>query len=332
MVTVFPPENYRPTPTNALLANALDLTAPASDILLKNRKSAWVQLTGHPGFFAPASAVTVWKRQVEGGSAEKTFYRALQHDHIKAFLPKFYREIHFNNDFFIEIEDLLQNFDNPSVMDIKMGTRTFLESEVENSRMREDLYKKMVAIDVNAPSADEHQLGAVTKLKYMQFRENQSSSTNLGFRIEALKMAYQAPQLDWKKTKTDKQVAEVLSTFVGHSTSLCRSFINHLHTLTRHLDSSKFFKTHEIIGSSLLLMHDRSGATGTWMIDFSKTLPLPSPIKKITHRLPWQPGNHEDGYLLGLDNLISLLTTMSSTTSMPSSPLGNERSLKLNHS
>ena len=29
--------------------NALDLTAPASDALLKNRKNAWVQLAGHPG-------------------------------------------------------------------------------------------------------------------------------------------------------------------------------------------------------------------------------------------------------------------------------------------
>ena len=29
--------------------NALDLTAPASSALLKNRKNAWVQLAGHPG-------------------------------------------------------------------------------------------------------------------------------------------------------------------------------------------------------------------------------------------------------------------------------------------
>ena len=29
--------------------NALDLTVPASDALLKNRKNAWVQLAGHPG-------------------------------------------------------------------------------------------------------------------------------------------------------------------------------------------------------------------------------------------------------------------------------------------
>ena len=40
------------------------------------------------------------------------------------------------------------------------------------------------------------------------------------------------------------------------------------------------------------------------MIDFGKTrlLPCSSPI---THDKPWIRGTHEDGYLIGLDNLIS---------------------------
>ena len=64
--------------------------------------------------------------------------------------------------------------------------------------------------------------------------------------------------------------------------------------------------TVQLVGSSLLLMHDNSGATGVWMIDFTKTFSLPPPIKKLTHRLPWKFGNHEDGYLFGLDNLITV--------------------------
>lgn len=32
-----------------LLQNALDLTAPASNVLLKNRLNNWVQLSGHEG-------------------------------------------------------------------------------------------------------------------------------------------------------------------------------------------------------------------------------------------------------------------------------------------
>jgi hypothetical protein len=39
------------------------------------------------------------------------------------------------------------------------------------------------------------------------------------------------------------------------------------------------------------------------MIDFGKTRPLPSSIQ-ITHEQAWTRGSHEDGYLIGLDNLI----------------------------
>lgn len=42
------------------------------------------------------------------------------------------------------------------------------------------------------------------------------------------------------------------------------------------------------------------------MIDFAKTFPLPANIH-ITHDKPWQSGNHEDGYLIGVKNLIGML-------------------------
>ena len=41
------------------------------------------------------------------------------------------------------------------------------------------------------------------------------------------------------------------------------------------------------------------------MIDFGKTRLLPSDIC-ITHSKSWIRGTHEDGYLIGLDNLILL--------------------------
>ena len=46
----------------------------------------------------------------------------------------------------------------------------------------------MVAVDPLAPTAEEHKNKAVTKLRYMQFREQQSSTCSQGFRMEAMKV------------------------------------------------------------------------------------------------------------------------------------------------
>lgn len=41
------------------------------------------------------------------------------------------------------------------------------------------------------------------------------------------------------------------------------------------------------------------------MIDFAKTVSLPSGAS-ITHMNEWTVGNHEDGYLIGINNLIQI--------------------------
>lgn len=62
----------------------------------------------------------------------------------------------------------------------------------------------------------------------------------------------------------------------------------------------------QVVGSSLLFVHDHTGLAKVWMIDFGKTVTLPD-HQTLSHRLPWAEGNREDGYLWGLDNLIHLL-------------------------
>lgn len=49
---------------------------------------------------------------------------------------------------------------------------------------------QMIKVDASAPTPEEHEAKAVTKLRYMDFRDNMSSSRSLGFRIEALKVNY----------------------------------------------------------------------------------------------------------------------------------------------
>lgn len=70
------------------------------------------------------------------------------------------------------------------------------------------------------------------------------------------------------------------------------------------LECSDFFNSHEVIGSSLLFVHDHTQAS-IWMIDFAKTVILPNNVH-IDHSSAWSVGNHEDGYLIGINNMISI--------------------------
>lgn len=86
--------------------------------------------------------------------------------------------------------------------------------------------------------------------------------------------------------------------------SLQPKYIQRLKAIRATLQRSDFFQTHEVIGSSLLFVHDRNQAS-IWMIDFAKTVSLPMGAN-ITHINEWIVGNHEDGYLIGINNLIQI--------------------------
>lgn len=79
---------------------------------------------------------------------------------------------------------------------------------------------------------------------------------------------------------------------------------------------SEFFQTHEVIGSSLLFVHDRTQAS-IWLIDFAKTVSLPSG-SSITHINEWIVGNHEDGYLIGINNLIQIFEELMADNALES--------------
>ena len=99
-----------------------------------------------------------------------------------------------------------------------MGVRTYLEDELTKARikpkLRKDMYEKMVAIDPIEPTDEEHNLKAVTKPRYMIWRETISSTASLGFRIEGIKHSNGKAFKDFKRTKTEEQVKNAFLRFI----------------------------------------------------------------------------------------------------------------------
>ncbi|XP_073204809.1 inositol-trisphosphate 3-kinase A isoform X1 [Lepidochelys kempii] len=274
------------------------------------KRYSWVQLAGHTGSFKAADSGTILKRFSDN---EKECFELLMKDPLRSCVPAFHGVVERDGEKYIQLDDLLTDFEGPCVMDCKMGIRTYLEEELtkarEKPKLRKDMYKKMIEVDPLAPTAEENTQHAVTKPRYMQWRETISSSANLGFRIEGIKRVDGTCNTNFKTTKTREQVFQVFMEFIEGNTTILKKYLRRLHDIHLILESSDFFKRHEVIGSSLLFVHDDSGHANVWLIDFGKTTLLPDG-QTLDHRIPWQEGNREDGYLLGLDNLISILDSI----------------------
>ncbi|XP_034938877.1 inositol-trisphosphate 3-kinase B [Chelonus insularis] len=298
----------------------------------KKQRYPWVQLAGHQGNFrAGPTPGTILKKLCP---QEEACFRLLMHDVLRPYVPEFKGVLEVrepeeehnqevenaNKDCdepekvpvitsYLQLQDLLGDFEQPCVMDCKVGVRTYLESELakakERPKLRKDMYEKMIQVDPSAPSLEEKKVQGVTKPRYMVWRETISSTASLGFRVEGIKLSHGVTSKDFKTTRTREQVTEALKRFVENYPHAVPKYLQRLKAIRATLKTSPFFATHEIVGSSLLFVHDANNA-GVWMIDFAKTLPLPSHLPRIKHDAEWQVGNHEDGYLIGVNNLIDI--------------------------
>ncbi|XP_032363844.1 inositol-trisphosphate 3-kinase Cb [Etheostoma spectabile] len=274
------------------------------------KRYPWVQLAGHAGNFQAGEYGRLLKRYCE---CEQQCLQKLMKDTLRPYVPGYHGVVRRDEQDYNLMDDLLADFDSPSIMDCKMGSRTYLEEELikarERPRLRKDMYEKMVAVDPGAPTDEERAQLGVLKPRYMQWRETLSSTATLGFRIEGIKKSDGTCNTNFKKTKHREQVMQALKDFVAGNTKILKLYLQQLEELRSVLEQSHFFRTHEVVGSSLLFVHDASGNARVWMIDFGKTVPLQAPLT-LDHRTPWMEGNREDGYLWGLDNLIDIFNSM----------------------
>nr|XP_020459476.1 inositol-trisphosphate 3-kinase B isoform X2 [Monopterus albus] len=274
------------------------------------KKYPWIQLAGHAGSFKAGANGRILKKHCE---CEQRCLSLLMKDVLRPYVPGYHGDVEKDGQKYNQMEDLLAEFDYPCVMDCKMGVRTYLEEELTKARKkpspRPDMYQKMIEVDPGAPTSEENDKKAVTKPRYMQWRETISSTATLGFRIEGVKKEDGTVNRDFKKTKTREQVTAAFYDFVKGNKDILNGYLTRLKEIRDTLEISPFFKIHEVIGSSLLFVHDSKGRAKVWMIDFGKTTPLPDG-EELTHRASWVEGNREDGYLFGLDSLVDIISTM----------------------
>lgn len=271
------------------------------------RQSSWVQLAGHQGNFQLSEQGEVLKLYSE---VEAACLDSLMRDPLRPFVPQYHGLVTRGEHSYIRLEDLLSGLRRPVIMDCKMGVRTYQEEEVIKAQtkpiLRNDMYQKMVKVEPSALSAEEHAQKGVTKSRYLHWRDTTSSTSTLGFRVEGIMMEDGNVQRDFRKIQTLPQVTETLLFFTRNQLNVLKTYHSRLLALCDALRSSPFFKRHEVIGSSLLFVHDHSSKANVWMIDFGKTTPVPD-TNELKHDVPWTEGSREDGYLLGLTSLITSL-------------------------
>ncbi|XP_061402833.1 inositol-trisphosphate 3-kinase A-like [Musca vetustissima] len=277
----------------------------------KKQRYPWVQLAGHQGNFkAGTEQGTVLKKLCP---KEEDCFHILMKDVLRPYVPEYKGQVTSEDgELYLQLQDLLSDFYQPCVMDCKIGVRTYLEEELskakEKPKLRKDMYEKMIQIDPNAPSEEEHKAKGVTKPRYMVWRETISSTATLGFRIEGIKKSDGTSTKDFKTTKSRDQIKAAFKEFVSGFPHAMPRYLQRLRAIRATLECSDFFRSHEVIGSSLLFVHDRKQAN-VWLIDFAKTVQLPE-NHFINHNTTWKVGNHEDGYLIGINNLIEIYTEL----------------------
>jgi len=282
---------------------------------------------------------------------------------------------------YIRMENLLRGFCQPKVMDVKVGCRTFLESECSNPKPRPDLYKRMKELYPDELNFEDEKAKAITKYKWMTVRDAKTTIGTLGFRIEGIAgfsdlqkedldkelvtyasaedcvgcfefFALEAgptpssPRRDssppatreashnelcWQVTQSlrssapSHNSADTLSKLTSAPSILSagvrgrmviKRLREQLHGLRRCLEVSEFVRRYEFIGTSFLLVADAEGNTGVYWIDFAKTHVVP-PGMKLDHRSQWTPGNHEDGLLRALDNIIQCWENLATSLDIP---------------
>ncbi len=238
-------------------------------------------------------------------------------DPIAGHTPRYFGVVEREGQQYLKMGSVTEGFERPHLLDIKMGVRCYTEEETTKTKLRKDLYERLITMGESHHLTDlEKEQKAITKSRWMELRDAMSSTTTLGFRIDAVltpsghKTAFKSNLF---RVHDPSEVVVELRAFLptlaacaaagngAHPRAIAARFVELLGALDADLRASAVFGAHEFIGSTLFFVADANGGAGVWMIDFGIT--RVGPEGGLQHDVPWVLGNREDGYMIGLARL-----------------------------
>ncbi|MBB65825.1 MAG: hypothetical protein CMO81_12270 [Waddliaceae bacterium] len=237
------------------------------------------QAAGHGEIIRVGDSSILKKTQ----EAEAHFYEIIsEYSGLENFTPKYEGSSIVDGEVYIQMEDLTANYQNPAMIDIKMGTRTWVTDM------------------------------GVEKIDRRKIVDQKTTTGELGYRVLGYRRYNRCTESYEKVDKNEcrnivsSEVKEHLSQYYFDGVRLRKDAIQE--TLDQIEPIYSWFKENtdiEFVSSSLFILYEGNDHVGQYgvtvkMIDFPYVLPLQE-----------SPGRSRDeGYLQGLENLREALQSL----------------------
>ena len=234
---------------------------------------------------------------------------------------------------YLTMENLTSNFQNFTVLDVKMGFQTFDDEDVGvKTKPRSDLYQKFItnlenskkiSNDNNSNSTFNMDLlteteklnKTLTKARYLSIRDAESTTFLYGYRFEGISNNVDEERITTTgKCSNEKQAIDLLYLFLQFGNQqIVKKFILNLKKILLDIQKSPLFLNLKFIGNSLLFIYEndyspevsgmsREGVNcddcRLGIIDFAKV--------KYDRENSGKYNEHQRKWLKGLENLIEV--------------------------
>eukprot|EP00812_Abedinium_dasypus_P004275 NODE_1531_length_1118_cov_400.596425.p1 GENE.NODE_1531_length_1118_cov_400.596425~~NODE_1531_length_1118_cov_400.596425.p1 ORF type:complete len:302 (+),score=62.48 NODE_1531_length_1118_cov_400.596425:100-906(+) len=177
------------------------------------------------------------------------------------------------------LSNLLDGFARyPFVMDFKLGLRSFMESEVDNTEPRPDLFLRLCELDPSAPTEEERRQGACTKYRWMDNQDCWTTTREFGFRADGIADGTMpVPKQELWQNRTVEDTAACIERHLLPGAArdmrlqMVDALLQRLDLMVDVMTRSPFMKANEVIGASLLFVVSRNcDKASIYLIDLAK--------------------------------------------------------------